>query len=358
MSSADSTRRDFLKAGSAAVAAVAVGGCSTTEERTRIEPGPATTLNYNPKMGYRRLGKTNLLISEISLGGHGTPHDLPEAEQIDNRRRVLAAAAECGMNYLDTNIVGECALYGKALGKDRDKWHIGFASWPEKLTPDGEPDLSPESLTREIEGRLTHYQTDCLDIWRPVGATWGPGQTKRETMHEISPRVLDMVVEVFEKVRQQGKVRFLGVSAHNPVNFQRVLNEYPQFSVILFPRLFLEEELGGDSLLELAKARDVGVIGLKPFAAGATFGIKPRDISGQADQRAASLLKLMLADARVSAIIPGVNSADQIGINVRASHERDIPVTAADRQALRSCMQSIRDHLTPEYQWLHRWRYV
>jgi len=101
-----------------------------------------------------------------------------------------------------------------------------------------------------------------LDLWRPVGATWGEGQTSIGTMYMVSNKALDMVVEVFEKARQQGKVRFLGISAHNPKVFRRVLNEYPQFSVIIFPYLFLTREFGADSLLKLAAEKDVGVVGL------------------------------------------------------------------------------------------------
>jgi len=32
------------------------------------------------------------------------------------------------MNYVDNNIVEECAMYGKAMKGKRDRWHIGFAS--------------------------------------------------------------------------------------------------------------------------------------------------------------------------------------------------------------------------------------
>ena len=38
------------------------------------------------------------------------------------------------------------------------------------------------------------YKTDMLDMWRPVGATWGEGQTKMATMLMVSTKALDMVV--------------------------------------------------------------------------------------------------------------------------------------------------------------------
>ena len=113
-------------------------------------------------------------------------------------------------------------------------------------------------MMKNIEARLKSYQTDMLDMWRPVGATWGRARTAIGTLLMVSEKTLDMVVEVFEKAKQQGKVRYLGVSAHNPKVFRNVLNEYPQFSVIIFPYLFLTKELGGDSLLEAGPGEERG----------------------------------------------------------------------------------------------------
>ena len=231
-------RRRFLAKSSLAAACAVSSGALRAGEEEKKERSAAgkKILNYNPKMGYRRLGKTGVMISEVSLGGHGAGGY--DAKAVENRKRVLERAAELGMNYVDTNIAEECALYGKALGRNRDRWHIGFASWPQKLTTEWEKNLSPEGMMKEIEARLKDYRTEVLDIWRPVGATWGKGQTNVATMYMVSRRTLDMVVSVFEKARKQGKVKWLGISAHNPKVFRRVLNEYPQFSVIIFPYLF------------------------------------------------------------------------------------------------------------------------
>jgi aryl-alcohol dehydrogenase-like predicted oxidoreductase len=353
------SRRTFIRNTSLAAAGTIAGtlaaqGCTgnkTGKPAAKARIDPSKIPNYNPKMGYRRLGKTGLMISEVSLGGHGS-------QGLENRVEVLERAAQLGMNYLDTNIVEECAQYGEALRGKRESWYIGFASWPEKLTEEYEKELSKESLHRQIDGRLKHYKTDMLDIWRPVGATWGEGQTSIPTMLMVSHRVLDMVVEVFEEVHKQGKIRYLGISAHNPKLFRRVLNEYPQFSVIIFPYLFLTEELGGDSLLALAKEKNVGVIGLKPFGAGTTFGIKPREIQGEVDPSAHVLVKKMLGEPRISAVIPGVNTVAQLEENVRGSYERDMPLTSKDSEAIRRCTENYYANLTPEYQWLRNWETV
>ncbi len=349
------TRRAFLRRTSlAAAGAVAATGCSSGN--IAKQPVHSKILSYNANMGYRRLGKTGLMISEISLGGHGGFY---EEGGIENRRVVLDRATELGLNYVDNNIADECKLYGKAMdGRRRENWYIGFASWPQKVTEEYEKKLSKPGMIKSIEDRLTDYKTEYLDIWRPVGATWGKGQKNMATMLMVSHRALDMVVEVFEKVRKQGKVRWLAISAHNPKVFRRVLNEYPQFSVIIFPYLFLTRELGGDSLLALAKEKDVGVIGLKPFGAGTTFNIKPSEFSGRVDQKAASLLKEMLTEPRICAVIPGVNIPEQLEVNVRGSYERHKPVTSAEREDIRKCTGNYYANLTPEYQWLRNWERV
>jgi predicted aldo/keto reductase-like oxidoreductase len=348
------SRRNFIRTTSLAAAGSIAGAlASDVQAKGKKEKDIDTSkiLNYNPKMGYRKLGKTGIMISEVSLGGHGS-------QGLENRIEVLEKAAESGINYLDTNIIGECEEYGKALRGNRDKWHIGFASWPQKLTTEYEKELSKERFMREIDGRLKHYKTDMLDMWRPVGATWGEGQTVRGTMLMISHKVLDMTVEVFEKAKKQGKLRWLGVSAHNPKVFHRVLNEYPQFSVIIFPYLFLTKEFGGDSLLKLAKEKDVGVIGLKPFGAGTTFGLKPRQIKGKVDKSAHVLIKAMLQEPRISAVIPGVNTTEQLEENVIGSYDRDKALTEKDKAAMRRCAENYHANLTPEYQWLRNWEIV
>ena len=351
---AENTRRDFLKATSAAVAGAAFAPLAAHAAQ-EDKPDKAKVLNYNPKMTYRRLGKTGFMVSEIALGGHG-------GSRVEDRVPVLEKAVELGMNYVDNNIDGECDLYGQAMAATktagRDKWFIGFASWPEKITPDYEDKLTEDGMMKNIEARLKSYRTEMLDMWRPVGATWGPGQNNLGTLMDVSEKTLDMVVRVFEKAKEQGKVHFLGVSAHNPKVFRKILEKYPQFSVIIFPYLFLTKEFGGDSLLKLAGEKDVGVIGLKPFGAGTTFGLKPQQIKGKIDARAHVLVKEMLQEKRLSAVIPGVNVPEQLEENVKGSYERDQPKTPEDEQALRECTENFYANLTPHYQWLRQWEVV
>ncbi len=340
------SRRDFLRRTSVALGGLVSGAVGTpspeaaTSEAGRID----RRHNYNPLMGYRRLGKTNIMISEIGLGGHGNT-------DIKDREEVLARAAEMGLNYLDTNMVSECELYGQALRGMRDKWYIGFACWPFKLT---EPEnVTADVMMKNIEGALRNYRTETLDIWRPVGAAYAEDQTAL-----LENRVLEKVVEVFDKAKQQGKVRWLGISVHNPNNIRHVLNSYPSFSVILFPYFFLTREKLGDSLVSLAKEKDVGIIATKPFGGGLIF----RAMRGWAyeapEKDAVTLLRKILANKDVSSTIPGVASRMQLEINVRASYERRDKLTSWELDTIEKWKTRFFATLSPEYAWLKEWQCV
>ncbi|MFH1268175.1 MAG: aldo/keto reductase, partial [Planctomycetota bacterium] len=265
MSQREKTRRDFIKVASAAVVSGSIASTAQpdTDAATKI-------LNYSTSMNYRRLGKTEFIISEIALGGHGAGGY--DERAIQNRIPVLERAVELGMNYVDTNIGRECEVYGEAMARSatakRDKWFIGFASSEDKYVPGLEDKLTAAKLMASIEDRLRSYKTDMLDMWRPVAATWAQIEPNVDRRLAVTSRMFDMVVQVFEKAKQQGKVRFLGTSEHEPQVFQQVLEEYPQFQVIIFPCFFLNEKSVADALLELARKKDVGTIGMKVFGAG------------------------------------------------------------------------------------------
>jgi len=139
--------------------------------------------------------------------------------------------------------------------------------------------------------------------------------------------------------------------------FRQVLEKYPQFQVIIFPCFFLDKESVADELLELARKKDVGTIGMKPFGAGSVFGPTSRGRTQgkpKIDVRAHVLLKKMLQEKRLSAIIPGVRMPEHLDENVKASQARDVPKSEEEGQARRDCTANFYANLTPEYQWLRK----
>jgi len=68
MSKREIDRRTFVREGSALVAATAAAGAASGGV---VEADPKKTLNYNPKMRYRKLGKTGAFTGSVGLPGNG-----------------------------------------------------------------------------------------------------------------------------------------------------------------------------------------------------------------------------------------------------------------------------------------------
>src|SRR4030067_995068 len=129
------SRRDFMRNPSLAAAGTLAGALASRAQAGAKED-KSKILNYNEKMHYRRLGKTNIMISEVSLGGHWknrnagrywdsfANEEVPE-DVAKNRTDVVSACIDSGINYLDITTAAECHCYGVAIKGRRDKMHVG-----------------------------------------------------------------------------------------------------------------------------------------------------------------------------------------------------------------------------------------
>ena len=106
------SRRQFLGSAAAALAA----------------PDPRKTRSYNQNMEYRRLGRTNLMLSAVSMGGHWKriPYKPGSEEFKKNRREVVYACLDHGINYIDACSAAEVAVYAEALKGRREEIYLGF----------------------------------------------------------------------------------------------------------------------------------------------------------------------------------------------------------------------------------------
>ncbi len=338
------TRRQFHRAGSAAVAAAVGAGSASGEDTPEAKPvakmDPKKVLGYNPKMGYRRLGKTELWVSEISLGGHcpqipQNPNALENPGPIvENRKAVLARAHELGINFIDTDMAKECRIYGQALHelKLRDKFYISFDSWATGFEDERRRDGESRKAhwMRLVDNRLRDYHTDHLDFWRPVSCT-----------------EIDEMVDTFETMHKAGKVRFLAVSNHDPIKLKAVAaHPSRKLSVVLFPYFTMTRE-SDFGVLAACKAQDIGIVAIKPLSAGflATNGTVKQ-------------LKKVLATPNLSAAIPGVKNVRQLEENVEASYTRDVALTDRELDELAAESRDLFDRLPRRYQWLRKWECV
>lgn len=151
-------------------------------------------------MQYTTLGRTGLKVSVAGLGcgGHsrlGQETGKSEAES----ERVVRRAVELGINVIDTAEVYRTEeIVGNAIrGTPRDALVIST----KKLCPDPERGDPAEALRRGVEHSLTRLRTDYIDVFYLHGV-----RSKQYTYAR------DTLLPVLFRLREQGKLRFVGVT--------------------------------------------------------------------------------------------------------------------------------------------------
>jgi aryl-alcohol dehydrogenase-like predicted oxidoreductase len=345
-----------VAAGAALTLAAPGNFLAMPEDHKQIEK----TRSHNGEMAYRRLGRTGLWISAVCLGGHWKrvgpvighkvngvklPGPGPAREALlKNRYDVLTRCMERGINYVDACTEDEISAYGPALKGRRDKMYLGFAMWPK--CPREKAYCKADMLLQTLEAGMRKAQVDYVDIWRLVAST--PGKHSEADEQEF--------IQAFEKAREQGKVRFTGVSSHGRPWLKRLCETYPEhFQVMLFPYTASSKELPKDSLFDAVRKHDIGTFGIKPFGSGSLFsGTQEQK---ERDGKARLAIRHILCNPAMTAPIPGLASVAEVDNMAEAIRERR-ELDGSEKAELEAATRNMWANLTPEYEWLREWEYV
>ncbi|MFW9923939.1 MAG: aldo/keto reductase [Candidatus Thorarchaeota archaeon] len=192
-----------------------------------------------------RLGRTNLKVSRVGIGG--IPLQRPsEKDAIE----LVKYAVDSGINMIDTSIgYGESEIrIGKALvGRRDDVILITRTSVSDK-----------ETASKHLARSLERLQTDFIDVYE---------------MHNISTaeRYEAAIgeggsLEAYLEAKEQGKIGFIGFTSHCIETTLKAVKS-GIFDVILFPFNFVNNEAAVE-LVPLTKELDIGFTAMKPFAGG------------------------------------------------------------------------------------------
>jgi aryl-alcohol dehydrogenase-like predicted oxidoreductase len=225
-------RRDFLKTTSAAALA---GSAYNVLPPAKQEPIPK-----------RRLGKTGVDLSLIALGGV-----VVMSNEQSTANNIVAEAFDRGINYFDV-----APSYGDA--QDR----LGPALEPYRsrsFVACKTQERTREGSRKELEGSLKALRTDHLDLYQFHALT---KMSDLDTV--LGP---NGALETFEAARKEGKIRFIGFSAHSVETALAALDRY-NFDTILFPINFVlfSQASFGPQVLEKAKQKGMGILALKSMA--------------------------------------------------------------------------------------------
>jgi len=284
--------------------------------------GTAASLLMNGKSSFgassmpeRPLGKTGHRVRLFSLGGQAT---LEKEGTRDESVAIINRAIDLGVNYIDT------ARYGKGISQK----YIGevmATRRKEVFLATKTRDRSKEGSLKLLEESLTSLQTDHLDLWQLHNVR------NQEDLDQIFGK--DGAIEAVQKARDEGTVRFLGITGHyDPAILVQALNRF-DFDTILMAlnpadthHLSFQEEL-----LPLANKKGMGVIGMKIPARGRMF----RD-DGLTSMKDA--MRYVLSKP-VSTVIVGCDNIQQLEENVRIASEFE-PMPAADMARVEAMCKS------------------
>jgi aryl-alcohol dehydrogenase-like predicted oxidoreductase len=344
------TRRGFLRAGAQAAAGLVAGTALAG-----AQPPRWTILNHDERMEYRRLGKTGLWVSAVSLGGHWKRCPYEGAEFEKNRTEIMARCLDAGFNYVDACWHGEVVAYAKALknlGK-RDRIYMGFDAYGAR----GAELRSKRALIDSLDNLMREASLDYVDIWRVTCLEAGGQHTYNDACE---------LADAAEQALRQGKVRAFGVSTHDRRWADFLVREFPVVSVVVTPYTPLSQQKADGSFFQTVRKADVGVLGIKPFASNALFkgSSRPGDPFEKEDNEAARLaLRHVLMNDAITSPIPGLIFPGHVENCLQAVAERrklDLVARPAilEDPRLPQVARAAGDRLPPDYRWLREWDWV
>jgi predicted aldo/keto reductase-like oxidoreductase len=243
-------RRSFLKIAGGVATGYAIGARPII---AAPEPAPAQNQEKVNGLSRRLLGRTGEKLSVVGFPGLALSHY--DQEQCNAGMR---SAFERGVNYFDVAPAygkdGECekkmGIGLQAIGRDNV-----FLACKTKMR-------DKQGARMELERSLRRLKTEHLDLYQLHCL-----RTPEEVKKALGP---DGAMETILKAREQGKVRYIGFSAHTTKGALEALNGY-NFDTVMFPINFVEYyKMGfGKAVLELAAEKGAGVLAIKAISKGA-----------------------------------------------------------------------------------------
>ena len=264
-------------------------------------------------MDKRRLGRTNLSVSQVGFGGTWIA-ELGREEAV----KVVRHAFDLGINYFDTaRWDGDSEeKIGAALQDVRSQCVIATKTGSR---------TKKESMA-DFAVSLKNLRTDHIDILQLHGID------DEKTLEKA--RSPDGSLQTCKEARREGLADFVGITGHKP----RVLAKAVvtgEFDTVLVP-LNVVTRQALEELLPVAKTHDVGVVAMKPLSAKTSnlitclyqpslslVSAEPelKALLGEsADERVNSLLRFVLSQD-VAVVIPGLRSIAEVEVAAKAGRE-------------------------------------
>jgi aryl-alcohol dehydrogenase-like predicted oxidoreductase len=247
-------------------------------------------------MNYRKLGSSDLEVSEISLGSWLTYSGGVGLEQA---RACTDAAFEAGINFFDTaNAYGRGAAesaWGEILsGRPRDSYVLATKVWGQMSDDPEDRGLSGAQILKQVDASLERLQTDHVDLYQA---------------HRFDPDVpIEETIEALQQVVASGKARYLGFSEWLPEQLQAAIDiAGPDLFVSSQPQYSMLWRAPEADIFPLCSANGISQIVWSPLGQGLLTGKYRAGEEPPSDSRAASsdmgfAMGLLMSDAVLEAV--------------------------------------------------------
>ena len=305
------------------------------------------------EMSYRVLGRTGLRVSEIgfgawAIGGNEFGNSYGSIDDAESEKAVLKAY-ECGVNFFDTaDVYGfgrSEKILGSALKEVRHNVILATKVGGNFYRQSVRMDFSRSYINFAIAESLKRLETDCIDLYQ---------------LHNPSLEMIEegTIFETMEALKQQGKIRFYGLSIHDPREGIEAIRRRmrdgaaaPDAIQVVFN---IVDQAASKELFPLAKDQNIGIIAREPLANGFLTGkysgeskfeqgdirhswpramVQARVEAANAlkallarDGRSAtqSALKFVLSEPAISVTIPGAKTRTQVEENCQTEECPDL----------------------------------
>ena len=243
-------------------------------------------------MQLRVFGRTGMQLSVLGFGCGAVGGLMVRGDAADQERAVARAIA-AGVNYFDTAVQYGDGQSETNLGRVLQQLKPADVAVGTKVrVPPGAFGRIEDAIRTSLEGSLARLRLDRVDILHlhnPITENGGgPALSVRQVLDEVAP--------AFERLREQGKIGFLGITAlgdtaalHRVIDAgvfdsaQVVYNMLNPSAAGALPARYPAQDYG--QLFDHTEAAGVGVVGIRVLAGGALSGSPARHpIAGPAPE--------------------------------------------------------------------------
>ncbi|WP_047864830.1 aldo/keto reductase family protein [Rubrobacter aplysinae] len=261
-------------------------------------------------MRYRKLGSSDLEVSEIALGSWLT---YSGGVEFDQTEACTEAAFEAGINFFDTaNVYGRGAAeeaWGKILSKrPRDSYVLATKVWGQMSDDPAEKGLSADQIGKQIDASLRRLQTDYVDLYQA---------------HRFDTGVpIEETIEALQQVVESGKARYLGFSEWTPEQIQAAIDiAGPDLFVSSQPQYSMLWQAPEAEVFPLTQENGLSHIVWSPLAQGLLTGKYRPGEPLPADSRAANesmneSMSVVMSDEALQAVQRLLPVAEDAGLTM------------------------------------------